>query len=87
MFEIEPTEASKKRYRQTQGSILQGSPSSSVMNQLSSTSYQRRVLHLDGLWKTHDRVKDLAEQACPGCEVVSCRNGLRIINVDQFGAI
>lgn len=38
-------------------------------------SYQKRVLHVDGLWKTHALVKDLLDRACPECESITVESG------------
>lgn len=52
--------------------------------------YQRRVLHIDGQWKTHDLVKDLVEKACPDCELVTTENGteaLKLIQSEPFDLV
>ena len=57
---------------------------------MSHHSYQRRVLHIDGQWKTHDLVKELVDKACPDCELVTVESGteaLKLITSDPFDLV
>jgi CheY-like chemotaxis protein len=61
-------------------------PSSSLLSQ----AYQRRILHLDGTWKTHELIRGLVEKACPDCELVTVENGteaLRLIDTEPFDLV
>jgi CheY-like chemotaxis protein len=50
---------------------------------MSFNSYQRRILHVDGQWKTHSIVKDLVDKACPDCELITVESGIEALRRAQ----
>jgi len=57
---------------------------------VSFNSYQKRVLHVDGQWKTHAIVKDLVDRACPDCELITVESGteaLRRAKTEPFDLV
>jgi DNA-binding NarL/FixJ family response regulator len=52
--------------------------------------YKRRILHLDGNWKTHVEVKELIERAAPDCEVVTVTgdtNAIQLLESEPFDLV